>query len=105
MTHSIVYIGDNSHILRLVGLVDETGEPQESATVQVTAIQRHNLNTNVPGISLPITLNHVSGGNYEGQLSHEADFSRGVYIATFVAESDGLHAEWRETLIAVARKK
>lgn len=101
---STIYIGDNTHICEVIGLEDHLGVTQTDATVTVTSIVDSD-DEAVAGVSVPITLTHVSSGTYRGTLPHGASFvERRRYYATFKAiGAQGYRAEWTETLIARTR--
>jgi hypothetical protein len=103
-THSTIYVGENTHILEVVNLMDHLDAVQTDATVTVTAIV-DSAGSAVSGVTVPITLNHVSAGLYRATLPHGGGFTAGrKYRATFKAVgSQGFRGEWVETLIAKVR--
>lgn len=106
-THSAIYVGDNSHLIELIGLQDNDGAVQTNATVQLTALVDARTGTTVTGagLTLPLTMPHISVGTYRAQLPPALSIVAGrTYLATVKATgSQGFKGEWTETLIAQRR--
>lgn len=104
--HSQVYVGDNSHVIEVEDLKDFAGAIQTDAAVNLTALVERDGKKEVSGVTLPITLDHISQGLYRGTIPYEADFEVGrAYQATVKAVgTQGFRAEWLETVIAKRRR-
>jgi hypothetical protein len=105
MTHSVLYIGDNTHVVELVDLVDHLDVVQTDANVQMTALVDKITGETVTGVTLPLDMLHVAAGLYRATLPHALSATVGrTYLATIKAVgSQGFRGEWIETLIARAR--
>jgi hypothetical protein len=103
---SAIYVGDNTHIVEVLELEDNLGEPELNATVEMTALVDVATSEAVTGVTLPLALAHVSGGNYQGIIDPGMDIVAGrKYAATISAVgSQDFHAEWTEILLAQVRK-
>jgi hypothetical protein len=106
MTHSTIFVDDNTHVLELVGLVDNLGAVQTDATVKVTAVVDQN-GLAVTGVTVPITLPHIGSGLYRAILPAGGSFHAGRrYNATFSAiGTQGYHGQWEETVVAQTRRE
>lgn len=95
-----LYIGSDS-ILMLQGLVNRDGEPVTDAEVTLeTFVDAAGLP--VAGISLPLTLLHVSDGDYEAAIPDEIGLMAGhVYKATVRADRASIVKTWTETVLAL----
>ncbi len=105
MTHSTLYVGDNTHVVEVVGLQDQDGVIETAANVQLTALVDAKTGTAVTGITLPLSMPHVAAGLYRATLAHGLSAVAGrLYIATIKATgSQSFRGEWTETLIAKQR--
>ena len=106
MTHSALYVGDNTHIVEVVDLQDHLGNVQTDATVQMTALVDALTGAAVSGVSLPLAIPHVAAGLYRATLAHGLVLTaRRKYNATIKAiGSQGFRAEWQEVLLAQVRR-
>ena len=105
MTHFSKMYVDNSHTIRLDGLVDASGSYVNDATVTMESFTDKAGNA-VSGVSVPLTMAYVatSNGRYEGALSESLEISRQkVYTATVKAISGSTQGQWTEQIIAVRR--
>ena len=105
MTHSALYVGDNTHLVEVKDLKDNDGVVQTDATVQLTALVDKLTGDAVTGVTLPLSMPHVSSGLYRATLPHGLSATAGLlYLATIKAiGSQSFRAEWVETLVAQAR--
>lgn len=103
--NSIVYAGDNSHVVEVAGLVDGDGNAQVDATVTLVSIADARSHAVVTGLSFPVFLVHIGAGLYRAILPPTAAFVAGrLYSADITAVgSQGYHAEWAERLICKTR--
>jgi hypothetical protein len=103
-TQSTLYIGNNTHVLEVLGLQDHVGTEQSDAIVQLLSITASD-GSAVSGVSVPIVLAHISNGDYRNTLPAGGAFVAGrKYTATFhAAGSQGFVGEWTESLIAKRR--
>jgi hypothetical protein len=104
MNHSTIYVG-NTSVAEVSGLEDHDGVVQTDASVTMTALVDRRTGEAVSGVSLPLTLNHIAAGTYQGVISNAvAIVAERWYEATFVAVSSaGYRAEWVEKVRATAR--
>jgi hypothetical protein len=104
-SHSTLYVGDNTHVLELVDLQDNEGAVQTDATVQLTALVDAQTGAAVTGVTLPLSMPHVSGGLYRAILPHGLSVRAGhIYSATIKAlGTQSFRAEWVERLLAQER--
>lgn len=105
MTHSTLYVGDNTHLVELVGLEDSDGTVDTGATVELTALVDARTGDTVTGVTLPLAMAHVSAGLYRATLPHGLSATAGrKYLATIRASgSQNFEGEWTEVLIAKRR--
>jgi hypothetical protein len=105
MTHSALYVGDNTHLVEVKDLKDNDGAVQTDATVQLTALVDKLTGDAVTGVTLPLSMPHVSAGLYRATLPHGLSVTAGqLYLATIKAiGSQSFRAEWVETLVAQVR--
>lgn len=105
MTHSALYVGDNTHLVEVVDLQDNAGAVQTTATVNLTALVDKLTGATVTGVTLPLSMPHVAAGLYRATLPHGLSAVAGrTYLATIKAVgTQSFRAEWVETLIAKAR--
>lgn len=104
MTHSTLYVGDNTHLVEVVDLKDHADAVQTDATVQMTALVDSE-GTTVTGVTLPLAMPHVAAGLYRATVPHGLSVVVGaIYRATIKAVgSQGFRAEWTERLVAKTR--
>lgn len=110
-THSIFYVGDNTHFIEVRGpngvggLQDQDGNLQIDASVNLTALVEKRSGNTVAGVSLPLPVPHVAGGVYRAALNGLSIVAGRTYLATVdVIGSQGFEAEWQETVIAKVRR-
>lgn len=105
MTHSTLYVGDNTHVVEVVGLQDQDGVVETAATVQLTALIDAKTGEAVTGVVLPLSMPHVSAGLYRATLPHGLSAVAGrKYVATIKATgSQSFRAQWTESLVAKTR--
>lgn len=106
MTHSSLYVGDNTHVVEVSDLQDSTGTVDTLATVQMTALVDKRTGTTVTGVTLPIAMPHIAAGLYRATVPHGLSVVAGrTYLATIKAVgSQSFRAQWTETLIAEVRR-
>lgn len=107
MTHSVLYVGDNTHIVELIDLRDHLGAVQLDASVSLTDLIDAKSGDDVAGVTLPLSMLHVADGLYRAILPYNITIAEGrKYYATIKAVgSQGFRGEWRETLIADVRNQ
>jgi hypothetical protein len=99
---SAIYPGNNS-ILRLENLVDREKNPVTIASVTLQSFLDATGDT-PSGLSLPLTLQHTTEGNYEAALPNSIDLTPGnVYKAKVRAVAGSVTGEWTETVLAMRR--
>jgi hypothetical protein len=105
MTHSALYVGDNTHVVEVIDLQDHLGVVQIDATVQMTALVDAATGAAVSGVTVPLSMPHVALGLYRAVLPHGLSITaRRKYHATIKAVgSQGFRAEWVEVLMAQVR--
>lgn len=106
MTHSTLYVNDNTHVVELVDLTDHLGSVQTNATVEMTSLVDRSTGAVVTGVTVPLSMPHIAAGLYRATLPHGLSVQAGrAYIATVKAVgAQGFRGEWRETLIAEVRR-
>lgn len=106
MTHSTLYVGDNTHIVEVSDLRDNAGTVDTGASVTLTALVEKRTGTAVTGVALPLSMPHVADGLYQAILPHGLSVVAGrTYLATIKATgSQTFRAQWTETLIAEERR-
>lgn len=105
MSDLTVYIS-NDNVIKLSGLVDNTGAYLNSATVVVTLIDGNNVE--VVGATWPLTMYYVaaSNGNYEATLASTLTLSEENYTAIVDADGGaGRKGYWKCPVIAEYRTK
>lgn len=105
MSHSIIYL-NNSHTVRLDGLVDKDGSYVNDATVTLQSLLDKSGNA-VSGVTVPLTMSYVSGSNgrYEGALDESLSITAEQwYTATVRAVSGSTQGQWKERLRAAIRR-
>lgn len=104
--HSTIYVGENTHVVEVLNLRDNLGNVQSDAVVQVVSVRRQGSTEDVEGLTLPIPLAHVEGGDYRAIIPHGADFraNRTYELGIQAMGSQGYFAEWSEKLLAVVRR-
>ena len=100
---SEIYI-DNDSVVVLKALKNRAGILQTDATVTLIGFTDHKGKA-VGGVELPVTMNHVGDGDYEGIISKDIAVGAGrTYLATVRAVSAaGITGEWVETVAAKQR--
>lgn len=99
MSHSTLHPNTSSVVI-LEGLRNREGEFVTDATVQLTALENRRGDT-VGGIDLPLAMDHIEEGRYEGPIPGLA-IVPGLYTARIVATSGQLSREWTETVIVIS---
>lgn len=99
-----IYI-ENDFLVQLNNLVDEDGNQVTTATVQATIRDLAGVAVSGTGITWPITLNHISNGNYEGLVDKRAVFVDGdIYEIEITADVAGTEGTWRFKRVATERR-
>ena len=95
---SNVWYVNSTMIIRLNDLVDQDGDPVETATVEMTECVDCDGNT-PSGLSLPVTLTHDSEGTYEATLDDEIEIEAGETLyAKIVATAGATTREFNTTI-------
>jgi hypothetical protein len=102
---SIVYFGQNSHVVELQDLRDVDGVLQTTATVTLVTIVRYGTTIPVSGLSFPYSMPHIGSGNYRVALPVTSGFLNGQrYEATIRAVAGSSAGEWTETIAVQLRR-
>ena len=106
MTHSTLYVGDNTHVVEVADLRDNAGVVETAATVTMTALVDKQTGAPVTGVTLPLSMPHVAAGLYRATVPHGLSAVAGrTYLATIKAVgSQSFRAQWTETLVAEIRR-
>jgi hypothetical protein len=101
---SSVYVGENTHVVEVVGLKDHEDNVQTDAVVTLVSIVDKATGEELAGVNVPCVLTHIGEGLYQERFTAEFVVG-GVYEATITAvSSSGIEAEWSETLVAKKRR-
>lgn len=91
--------GDSTLLVTITQLVDDDDAAVTGATVTITGIADVN-GTAIGADEMPITLNHVADGKYEGSIPHDIGMSQGKrYVVTIRAVSGSLTRTWRQPVV------
>jgi len=102
MSTSVLYTGTDM-ILSLAGLVDDAGDPITNATVELTELEDCD-GVTPDGITLPLALNHVDAGTYEGQIEDSIEVTVGqVFTGKIEVTSTAGDSSWYETIVVRRR--
>lgn len=105
--HSAIYVG-NTSVIELDGLADHEGNYENDATVTLESLADKESGAAVTGVSVPVTLNYVSGSNgkYQASVPPGIEITAGALYSAVVkaVSAGGLQAQWTETLVAKVRE-
>lgn len=96
-----IYLG-NDHVVHLSGLKDDDGAAVTGATVEARVLDRDK--QPVSGITWPVPLTHIGGGDYKGVIDASIVLEdRALYYVEVTASYNGLDALWRVPHVSAER--
>lgn len=103
MAHVKLYSGNNSHRVEVSDLKDGDGAVVTDATVSVT-IYESDGETEVTGVTWPVSLSHDSNGEYKGVVPHDAAIDAGSRYRILINASRGVDkGQWNGWVTAQVR--